>query len=67
MVKEFLQMENVDISRFATKHRVDVQRAARQSRRRLPGGEISIPIPPTNEQVSEAMQVCSHIILAVLL
>ena len=64
VVKEFLLLENVDLSRFATKHKGNMQRAARRSRRRLPGGEVSVPVPPTNDQVSEAMKVCTHMCTA---
>ena len=56
MVKEYLEKEGVDISRFKAINRTP-QKASRRRLKRLPGGEITVPVPPTDDDVKEAIKV----------
>ena len=56
VVKQVLQKEGIDVSRFRTMTRTPV-RAARRRLKRMPGSEVTVPVPPTNDIVREAIKV----------
>ena len=55
VVKEFLESEGVDLSKFGTYHKQT--RSARRRLSRMTGGEVPIPVPRTNSQIMETVKV----------
>ena len=55
VVKEFLENNNVQLSRF--KQFRGNTPAARQRLNRMQGGEISVPLPRTNDQIRQTLKV----------
>ena len=55
VVKEFLENNNVQLSRF--KQFRGKTPAARRRLNRMQGGEISVPLPRTNDQIRQTLQV----------
>lgn len=55
VVKEFLETNNVQLSRF--KQFREKTPAARRRLNRMQGGEISVPLPRTNDQIRETLKV----------
>ena len=53
-MKEFLEEKGVDLSRLKLKV---PNRAARRRLKTMPGGEITVPVPPSTEAVREAIKV----------
>ena len=56
VVKEFLEDNNIQLSNFKQSRSKTL--AARRCIHRMQGGEISIPLPRTNEQITETLKVC---------
>ncbi len=55
VVKEFLESEGVQLSRF---HQFRQEKpAARRKIMRMKGGEISVPVPRTNNEIRETILV----------
>lgn len=62
MVKEFLESKGVQLSRF---HQFRQQKpAARRKILRMKGGEISVPVPRTNDEIRETLAVSIHVMHA---
>ena len=58
VIKEFLESKGVQLSRF---HQFRQQKpAARQKILRMKGGEISVPVPRTNDEIRETLVVSIH-------
>ena len=56
VVKEFLQKQGVDLTKFSTYHKQT--RSARRRLNRMTGGCISAPTPRPNSEVRETLKVC---------
>lgn len=62
MVKEFLESKGVQLSRF---HQFRQQKnATRRKILRMKGGEISVPVPRTNDEIRETLVVSIHVMHA---
>ena len=62
MVKEFLESKGVQLSRF---HQFRQQKpAASRKILRMKGGEISVPVPRTNDEIRETLVVSIHVMHA---
>ena len=55
VVKEFLESKGVQLSRFQQFRQE--KPAARRKLHRMQGGEISVPIPRTNNEIRETLKV----------
>ena len=58
VVKEFLEAKDVQLSRF--KQFREKTPATRRQLNRMQGGEISVPLPRTNDQLRDTLKVCSY-------
>ena len=62
IIKEFLESKGVQLSRF---HQFRQQKpAARRKILRMKGGEISVPVPRTNDEIRETLVVSIHVMHA---
>lgn len=62
VIKEFLESKGVQLSRF---HQFRQQKpAARRKILRMKGGEISVPVPRTNDEIRETLVVSIHVMHA---
>ena len=62
MVQEFLESKGVQLSRF---HQFRQQKpAARRKILRMKGGDISVPVPRTNDEIRETLVVSIHVMHA---
>ena len=62
IIKEFLESKGVQLSRF---HQFRQQKpAARRKILRMKGGDISVPVPRTNDEIRETLVVSIHVMHA---
>ena len=62
IIKEFLESKGVQLSRF---HQFRQQKpAAKRKILRMKGGEISVPVPRTNDEIRETLVVSIHVMHA---
>lgn len=62
VIREFLESKGVQLSRF---HQFRQQKpAARRKILRMKGGEISVPVPRTNDEIRETLVVSIHVMHA---
>lgn len=62
IIKEFLESKGVQLSRF---HQFRQQKpAARRKILRMKVGEISVPVPRTNDEIRETLVVSIHVMHA---
>ena len=62
VIKEFLESKGVQLSRF---HQFRQQKpAARRKILRMKGGDISVPVPRTNDEIRETLVVSIHVMHA---
>lgn len=62
VIKEFLESKGVQLSRF---HQFRQQKpAAKRKILRMKGGEISVPVPRTNDEIRETLVVSIHVMHA---
>ena len=62
VIKEFLESKGVQLSRF---HQFRQQKpAARRKILRMKEGEISVPVPRTNDEIRETLVVSIHVMHA---
>ena len=62
VIKEFLESKGVQLSRF---HQFRQQKpAARRKILRMKGGEISVPVSRTNDEIRETLVVSIHVMHA---
>ena len=65
VVKEFLETNNVQLSRF--KQFRETTPSARRRLNRMQGGEISVPLPRTNDQLRDTLKVFSLTVCGITL
>ena len=56
LVKRFLEEQGVDLGRFK-QHITKQTPRVRPRLNRMPGGEITIPVPKTNDRIKEHLKV----------
>ena len=62
IIKEFLESKGVQLSRF---HQFRQQKpAARRKILRMKGGDISVPVPRTSDEIRETLVVSIHVMHA---
>lgn len=62
VIKEFLESKGVQLSRF---HQLRQQKpAARRKILRMKGGDISVPVPRSNDEIRETLVVSIHVMHA---
>ena len=59
VVKEFLEANTEQLARF--KQFREKNPTARQRLTRMQGGEISVPLPRTNDQIRDTLKVISYL------
>ena len=62
VIKEFLESKGVQLSRFQQFRQQ--KPAARRKILRMKGGEISVPVPRTNDEIRETLVVSMHVMHA---
>ena len=62
VIKEFLESKGVQLSRFQQFRQQNP--AARRKILRMKGGEISVPVPRTNDEIRETLVVSIHVMHA---
>ena len=62
VIKEFLESKGVQLSRFQQFRQQ--KPAARRKILRIKGGEISVPVPRTNDEIRETLVVSIHVMHA---
>ena len=62
VIKEFLESKGVQLSRFQQFRQQ--KPAARRKILRMKGGEISVPVPRTNDEIRETLVVSIHVLHA---
>lgn len=62
VIKEFLESKGVQLSRFQQFRQQ--KPAARRKILRMKGGEISVPVPRTNDEIRETLVVSIHVMHA---
>jgi len=65
VVKELLETNNVQLSRF--KQFRETTPSARRRLNRMQGGEISVPLPRTNDQLRDTLKVFSLTVCGIIL
>ena len=62
VIREFLESKGVQLSRFQQFRQQ--KPAARRKILRMKGGEISVPVPRTNDEIRETLVVSIHVMHA---
>lgn len=62
VIKEFLESKGVQLSRFPQFRQQ--KPAARRKILRMKGGDISVPVPRTNDEIRETLVVSIHVMHA---
>lgn len=62
VIKEFLESKGVQLSRFQQFRQQ--KPAARRKILRMKGGDISVPVPRTNDEIRETLVVSIHVMHA---
>lgn len=62
VIREFLESKGVQLSRFQQFRQQ--KPAARRKIVRMKGGEISVPVPRTNDEIRETLVVSIHVMHA---
>ena len=64
VIKEFLASKGIDLTKLRT-HVKNGKERIRARKNRMPGSEISVPVPRTNAALKEELKVITHHIISI--